>query len=81
MAIGLTATKPFAEKCRPLRTFIAKYMHAKIMAALRHKNQLDALMEFTYISMHVSGIWSWPYPVNRMEIIPMVFRQQVIELA
>ena len=33
MAIGLTVTKPFAKKCRPLCTLIGKCVHAKVMAA------------------------------------------------
>ena len=46
MAIGLTGTKPFAEKCRSLGTLIDKCVHAKVMAAFfRHKNQLDALIQ------------------------------------
>ena len=35
MAIGLTATKPFAEKCRALRTLIGECVHAKVMAAFQ----------------------------------------------
>ena len=48
MAIGLTVTKPFAEKCRSLYTLIDKCEHAKVMAVFRHKNQLDALIQSAY---------------------------------
>ena len=33
MAIGLTVTKPFAEKCPSLFTLNGKCVHAKVMAA------------------------------------------------
>ena len=33
MAIGLTVTKPFVEKCPSLGTLIGKFVDAKIMAA------------------------------------------------
>ena len=49
MAIGLTVTKTFAEKCRSLCTLIGKCVHAKVMAAFRHKNQLDAPIQSAYI--------------------------------
>ena len=81
MAIGLTVTKPFAEKCRSLCTLIGKCVHAKVMAAFfRHKNQHDALIQFAYILADFCGICSWSIPVNRMEIKPMVFKQQMLEL-
>ena len=47
MAIGLTVTKPFAEKCPSLCTLIGKCLHVKLMAAfLDTKIQLDALIQF-----------------------------------
>ena len=54
MAIGLTVTKPLAEKCRSLCTLIGKSMHAQVMADFKRlKNQLDALIQFAYILMDV----------------------------
>ena len=50
MAIGLSVTKPFAEKCRLLCTLIGKCVHAKNDSRFfRHKNQLDALIQSAYI--------------------------------
>ena len=50
MAIGLTVTKPVAEKCRSLCTLIGKSMHAKVMAVLfRRKDEIDTLIQFAYI--------------------------------
>ena len=81
MAIGLIVTKPFAEKCRSLRTLIVKCVHAKVMAAFfRKKNQHDALIQFAYILVDLYGIYSWSIPVNRMEIKPKVFMRQMLEL-
>ena len=81
MAIGLTVTKPFAEKRPSLLTPIGKCVHAKVMAAFfRHKNQHDALIQFVYILVDLYGISSWSIPVNCMEIKPMVFMQQMFEL-
>ena len=80
MAMGVSVTKPFAERCRPLCTIMGKSMHAKVMAIFRHKNQLEALLQFTNIYVNVSSICSWSNPVNRMEIKPKVFMQQVLEL-
>ena len=49
MAIGLTVTK-LLEKSRSLCTLFDKSMHAKEMAvSFRHKNQLYALIQFTYV--------------------------------
>ena len=73
MAIGLTATKPFAEKCRSLCTLIGKCEHAKVMAAF-----LD--IQFAYILVDLYGICSWSNPENRMEIKPMIFMLQMLEL-
>ena len=54
MAIGLTVTKPLAEKCRSLGTLIRKSMHAQVMEDFKsHKNQLDALIQFAYILVDV----------------------------
>ena len=81
MAIGLTVTKPFAEKYPPLCTLIVKCVHAKVMAAfLRHKNQLDALIQFACILADLWAICSWSITVNCMEIKPMVFMKQMLEL-
>ena len=81
MAIGLTVTKPFAGKCRSLCTLIGLCVHAKVMAAFfGHKNQHDALIQFAYILVDKYGLCSWSIPVNRMEIKPMVFMQQMLEL-
>ena len=50
MAIGLTVTKPFAEKCRSLCALIGRCVHAKVMAAFfKHKNQLDGLIQSAYM--------------------------------
>ena len=46
----------------------------------RHKNQHDALIQFAYILVDKYGLCSWSIPVNRMEIKPMVFMQQILEL-
>ena len=47
MAIGLIVAET-------LCTRIGKLIHAKVMAVLfRHKNQLDALIQFTYILVDV----------------------------
>ena len=80
MAIGLIVTKPFAEKCPSLCTLIGKCVHAKVMAVFRHKNQQDALIQFAYILVDLYGICSWLIPVNCMDIKPMVFMQQMLEL-
>ena len=48
----LASLLPFAEKYRSLYTLIGKSMHAKVIAVfIRHKNQLDALIEFAHIVM------------------------------
>ena len=81
MAIGLTVTKPFPEKCPSLCTLVGKCVHAKVMAAFfRHKNQHDALIQFAYILVDLYSICSWSITVNCMEIKPMVFMQQMLEL-
>ena len=49
MGISLTVTKPFAKKCLLLCKLVGKYVRAKVMAAFRHKNQLDALIQFPYV--------------------------------
>ena len=53
MAIGLIVTKSLAEKCRSLCTLIGKPMHLQVMAVFRHKNKLDALIQFAYIFVDV----------------------------
>ena len=53
MAIVLTVTKPFAEKCRSLCTLIRKSVHAEAMAVFSHKIQLDAFIQFAYILLDV----------------------------
>ena len=81
MAIGLTVTKSFAEKCRSLCTLIGKCVHAKVMVAIfGHKNQHDALIQFAYMLVDLYGICSWSILVNRMEIKPVVFMQHMLEL-
>ena len=81
MAIGLTVAKPLAEKCPSLCRLIGKCVHAKVMAAFfRHKNQHDALIQFAYILVYLYGVCSWSIPENCMEIKPMVFMQQMLEL-
>ena len=50
-------------------------------AYLDTKIQHDVLIQFAYISVDLYGICSWSIPVNRMEIKPMVFMQQMLELA
>ena len=62
-------------KCMQVFIFFA---HAKVMAAFRHKNQHDALIQFAYILVDLYGICSWSIPVNRMEIKPMIFMQQML---
>ena len=47
----------------------------------RHKNQHDALIKSAYILVDLYGICGWSIPVNRMEIKPMVFMQQMLELS
>ena len=47
----------------------------------RHKNQLDALIQSTYILVDLWAICSWSISVNRVEIKPMVFMRQMLELA
>ena len=81
MAIGLTVTKPFAEKCPSVCTLIGNCVHVKVMAAFfRHKNQHDALIQFAYISVDLYDICSWSIPANCMEIKPMFFMRQMLEL-
>ena len=70
MAIGLTVTKPFAEKCRSLCALIGNCVHAKVMAAFLDTNtQHDALIQFAYILV---DLCSWSIPENRMEMKQMV---------
>ena len=81
MTIVLTVTKPFVEKCPSLCTLIGKFVHAKVMAAFfRHVNQHDALIQFAYILVDLYGICGWSITVKCMEIKPMVFMQQMLEL-
>ena len=81
MAIGLTVTKPFAEKCWSLCALIGNCVHAKVMAAFLDTNtQHDALIQFAYILVDLYGICSWSIPENRMEMKQMVFMQQMLEL-
>ena len=47
---------------------------------VRHKNQLDALIQFTYMLVDAYGICIWRISINRIEIKPTVFMQQVLEL-
>ena len=47
----------------------------------RHTNQHDALIQFVYILVDLYGICSWSIPVNLMEIEPMFFMQQMLELS
>ena len=44
------------------------------------KKKIDARIQFAFILVDVSGICSRSVPVNRMEIKPTVFMQQVLEL-
>ena len=56
MAISLTVTKAFAEKCRSLCMLIAKCVHAKVMAAF-----LDTLINMMFFfNLHI--FW-WIYMV------------------
>ena len=81
MAIGFTVIKPFEEKCRSLCTLIGKCVHAKSNGRFfRHKNQLDAPIQSAYVLVDLEAICRWSIPVNRMEIKPMVFMQQILEL-
>ena len=60
---------------------MGKSMHVKVMTVFKtQKNQLDARIQFAFILVDVSGICSRSVPVNRMEIKPTVFMQQVLEL-
>ena len=56
MAIGLTVTKPFAEKCRSLCTLIGECVHAKVMAAF-----LDSKINMMH-SFNLHIFW-WMYMV------------------
>ena len=56
MAIGLTVTKPFAEKCRSLSALIGKCVHAKVMAAF-----LDTQINLMH-SFNLHRFW-WVYKV------------------
>ena len=46
----------------------------------RHKTRLDELIQSAYILLDLKAICSWSIPVNRMEIKPMDFMQQMLEL-
>ena len=83
MAIGLTVTKPFAEKCRLLCTYAYRHVYAckRNGRFYTKKQQLDALIQFANIFVDVKGIYSWSISVNLMEIKPTVFMQQVLELS
>ena len=81
MAIGLIVTKPFAEKCWSLCALIGKCVHAKVMATF-----LDTKINMMHsFNLHIFGgdlygICSWSVPVNHMEIKPMVFMQEMLEM-
>ena len=45
----------------------------------RHKNQLDALIQSAYNLVGLLAISSWSIPVNRMNIKPIMFMQQMLE--
>ena len=81
MAIGFIVTKPFAEKVS-----VIVYAYRQVCACksngrfFRHKNQHDVLIQFAYILVDLYGISIWSIPVNRMEIKPMFFMQQMLEV-
>ena len=64
MAIGLTVTKPFAEKCRSLCTLIGKCVHAKVMAAflgtqinMMHSFYLHIFWQIYMIDVAAQFLW------------------------
>ena len=81
MAIGLTVTKPFTEKCRSLCTLIGKCVHAKVMATfLDTKINLMHSFNLHIFFVHLYGRCGWSIPVNHMEIKLMVSMLQMLEL-
>ena len=77
---------PHCYKTIPGKVSAIVYAYRQVCACksngrfFRHKNQFDALIQSAYILVDVLPICSWAISVNRMEIKPTVFIQQMLEL-